>query len=493
MDFSVASFEDRKIADLLVVPFWKDKGGKLQLATDEKKLAQVVSKPLAAGDFKGKEGEVLMVYMEHEPEKRMALLGLGDKEKITTEILRRAYAAITRICLSKKLKNINVIVPALSGLSEENVIRGLGEGLMLANYAFLKHKKETLKENSPVFVQKTVLIGAQKNVLTLTKKLAIICKGVNLARDLTNSNADEITPQYLVEFSQEIGKKLPVKATFFDKKRIEKEKMGLLLAVNRGSHLDPAVIFLEYRGNPKSKDHTVVVGKGITYDTGGLNLKTSGMGMENMRIDMGGAAVALLTLQVAAELKLPINLTAVVPTTENSISATSYKPGDVYTSYTGKTVEIGNTDAEGRLILADVLAYVEKNLKPSRIIDFATLTGGVDIALGNEATGLMSNNDVLGDLLTRAGSETYERVWRLPLFEEYKEGLKSDVGDIKNVATRSASSIMGATFLKSFIGDIPWAHLDIASTAYLSESKRYYPKLATGIGVRLMIEFLEHL
>jgi leucyl aminopeptidase len=320
----------------------------------------------------------------------------------------------------------------------------------------------------------------------------LICENVYFARDLTNTNADEVNPQYLVKVSLDLAKKLPrVKATILDKKKIQKEKMGLLLAVNQGSHLDPAVIVLEYKGSANAKEHTVLIGKGITYDTGGLNIKSGGM--ETMKCDMAGAAVVLAIIRTAAMLELPVHLTAVIPTTENAVSATSYKPGDVYTSMTGKTVEIANTDAEGRLILADAIAYAKKYLKPSRIIDFATLTGGIEIALGSEATGMMSNDDALADLFIRAGSETFERVWRMPLFEEYKDNLKSDVADIKNVGTRSASSCTAGIFLQQFVEKTPWVHFDIACTAYFNEAKRYQPKFGTGIGVRLMIEFLKQL
>lgn len=266
--------------------------------------------------------------------------------------------------------------------------------------------------------------------------------------------------------------------------------MGLLLAVNRGSDSDPAFIIIEYKGNPKSKEKTVLVGKGITYDTGGLNIKVSNM--ETMKGDMGGAAAVMGTIVAAASLDLKVNVTAVIPTTENSISSRSYKPGDIYKSYSGKTVEIGNTDAEGRLILADALAYAVDHLKPTRLIDLATLTGAMIIALGTETIGLFSNNDALADGLIRSGSDTYERVWRLPLHEEYRDQLKSDFADIRNIGGRAAGSITAAIFLQEFVGKTPWAHLDIAGTAYLEDgAKRYHPKYGTGSGVRLLIDFLE--
>jgi leucyl aminopeptidase len=493
MDFSVvANLKNRKSADLLVVPFWKVKNT-IQTAADTTLLKKEISHPLEAGDFKGKEGEVLFVYIQGHPETRLVFLGLGEEGKLTIESLRRCYASLIKACHSKRIKIINILMPKIPGMKEEGILKGVLEGILLSNYQYTKLKKQSIKENPPVLVQKASLIGLDKEALPFIEKCKTICEGVCIARDLVNGNADDTTAKHLSKFAVEMAKALPhVKATIFDKKRIEKENMGLLLAVNRGSTIDPAFIILEYKGSPKSKDHTVLIGKGVTYDTGGLNLKSSGM--DSMKADMGGAAVALATLWVAANLSLPIHLTAVIPVTDNCIAADSYKPGDVYDSLAGVTVEISNTDAEGRLILADALTYAEKNLKPTRMIDFATLTGGVDVALGNETTGMMSNNDVLADLFIRAGSETFERVWRLPLYEEYKDNLRSDVADIKNAGTRSASSITGAIFLQQFFSQtIPWVHFDIASTAFLSEAKRYHPKFGTGVGVRLMIEFLQHL
>jgi leucyl aminopeptidase len=501
VSFTVApKLEKRPIADLLVWPYYAEKKqakAALELGSAFQTLAGA---PLSLRDFAGKEGELLFLYLTGQPEKRLLLLGLGAKEKVTTETLRRAYSALAKACHQRKIRSINLLVPEMAALSREAVWRGMVEGLLLTNYTFDKLKVDTVREQPAVLLQKIGLVGAPKQALELAKKLALICEGVYLVRDLANSNADEVTPRHLMQVTEKMAKSLPrTKVTLLDKARLTKEKMGLLLAVGQGSIHEPALICLEYnpfsKTNAKGKDHTIIVGKGITYDTGGLNLKSSGM--ETMKGDMAGGAVALAVVLIAAQLKLPVHLTAVVAAAENSVSARSYKPGDVYISYSGKTVEISNTDAEGRLVLADALSYAIKKLKPTRLIDVATLTGGVDVALGSEATGLLANNDALADSLIRAGSETFERLWRLPLHEEYKELLKSDVADMKNAAGRSASPITAAMFLKAFVDQaphpIPWAHLDIASTAFLNEAKRYQPKFATGVGVRLLIEFLESL
>lgn len=485
-----ASLDSRKNSDLIVLPFWQKKE-KPEPAASFTKLAGHLKLALDTYDFKAKEGETLVLYVDTKHEKRVALVGLGDPEKLTTERLRRVYAAITRLAMSKKLKSLNVLLPHTSSLSEQELVRGIIEGLCLANYAFVNYKTE--KDKHAALVAKVTLIGGGKQTQGLAKKYATIAEGVYLARDLVNGNADEVTPQHLAKKAQALAKKhAKLKTTIFDKKRLAKQGFGLLLAVNRGSASEPALIITEYRGAPKSKEKTVIVGKGVTYDTGGLNLKPTGS-METMKCDMGGAACVLGVIDTAAKLGLKVNLVGVIPSTENSLSATSYKPGDVYKGYSGKTVEIGNTDAEGRLILADALAYAVEHFQPTRIIDFATLTSAIDIALGAETSGLMSNNDALADAIFRAGNATYERVWRMPVHEEYRDQLKSDIADIKNVGGRSAGAITAAIFLQEFIGKTPWAHLDIASTAYLNDARRYHPKNATGIGVRLMIDFLENL
>ena len=356
---------------------------------------------------------------------------------------------------------------------------------------FLPLKGESIKEDPLCALEKVSLIAVIPKAREPLAETVALLEAVERTRDLVNGNSEEVTPQKLAEVAQEIARNHPkVKTTIFDKRRIEKEKMGLLLAVNQGSARDPVFMITRYQGAPGSKEHTVLVGKGITYDTGGLNLKP-GDSMETMRDDMAGAAVVLNTIAALAAAKIPVNCTAVVASTENCIDAKAYRPGDVFSGYAGKTVEIGNTDAEGRLVLADALAYACKNLEPTRLIDVATLTGGIVIALGEEMAGLWSNNDHLADQLIVSSNQTYERLWRMPLVEEYKRKLKSDIADLRNIAGRPGTSIKAALFLQEFVDSkIPWAHLDIAAVAFLSERSRYIGKQATGFGVRLLYHFL---
>lgn len=491
MEFtSLPKLDKRKLSEMLVLPFFKEKK-RVQPAAECPSLKQFFSAPLETHDFKGKEGEITIVYSKGACEKRIALLGLGERELVTTESLRRAYSSVTKVCLVKKITEVNVLMPMIPSVTSDDIVRGVSEGLLLPNYVFDQLKHESIQENPILLLKRAVLIGVDKHAEALAKKYAKIAIGVYMARDLVNGNAEDVTAQHLAHVAKDLAKKLPrVKTTVFNKKRIEKEKMGLLLAVNRASQKEPAFIIVEYRGKERSKEHIVMIGKGITFDTGGLTLKTHA-GMETMRCDMAGAAAVLGTIHVAASLGLKVNLTAVIPAAENCIGSRSFKPGDVYKSSAGKTVEVTNTDAEGRLVLADAITYVKKKLKPTLIIDFATLTGAIQIALGSEASGMMTNDEALANAFVRAGSTTYERVWRMPLYDEYRELLKSAIADIRSTGGRGGGSIVAAMFLKEFVGKTPWAHFDIAGTAFNDEAKRYLPKNGTGVGVRLMIDYLE--
>lgn len=479
-------------SDLLVLPLMQVKG-KIHFPKALLSLKSIFDLPLKHEDFKGKEGEIHLEYPSKVKAKRVVMLGLGETDHVTVETLRRAFSRLAKEANRLKVKKLALYIPEVPSLSSEEILRGLLEGVLLSNYSFDQLKNEKLKKEPSSLVESICLVTQDKHAEKIASKALIIAEGVYKARDLVNGNADDVNPDYLAKCALRLAKENPkIDTKVLRKKELEAKGLGLLLAVGRGSHHEPLLIIAEYKGDPKSKEKTVLVGKGVTYDTGGLNIKPTGS-METMKCDMGGAAAVLESLEVAARLSLKANISAVIPCTENSVSATSFKPGDVYPSYLGKTVEITNTDAEGRLILADAIAYAVKNLHPTRIIDLATLTGAIEIALGAEASGLFSNNDALADSLIRAGGATFERLWRMPLFTEYRGQLKSEIADLKNHAGRSGGSITAAAFLNEFTGDVPWAHIDIAATAYLSEEKRYNPRFATGVGVRLITEFLETL
>lgn len=489
----VQSFRERNPADLLVLPFWDDKGAVFAAPYDLGELLSWIEPAVQAKDFDGKQGKFITLYPHGLKETRVVLLGLGKEEKCSLETLRRSYSEVIKSFRNKGVANFSFLVPQIEQFQSIEVSSALVEAVGLSSYVFDDLKWDLLKEETKTSLQKVTLIGADSNVMEGCQKALKIVTAVNFSRDLVNGNADHINPQAISEIAKGLSNEYKnIKTTVLGKSEIEKEKMGLLLAVSRGSHLDPAFVILEYTGNPNSSDRSAIIGKGITYDTGGLNLKPTGS-METMKCDMAGAAAVLGTMRALASLNVPVNVVGVIPATENPIGPFAYKPGDVYHSHAGTTVEITNTDAEGRLVLADAISYTLKYLKPNRIIDLATLTGAIVVALGEEATGLFSNDEELTSRLINAGSATSERVWRMPLFPEYKEILKSSIADIKNAGGREAGSATAAIFLERFVKETPWAHLDIAGTAYLNKPKYYHPTHATGVGVRMLVNFFENL
>jgi leucyl aminopeptidase len=490
---SVASVKERKSADVAVVPCWHDKK-KATIACDGKEFQALADFPLKSGDFLGKEGEILLLYHPHGKEKRVLLVGLGAKEACRPDTIRSAYASAVKALRSKHIKEANFLFPETDLLSREILHKVVEEGVLMANYAFDQLiGSEEKRNNHPLLVHVT-FCGLNKEESAQLDRLKTVVDCVHFTRDLVNGNADDVNVELFKKIARDFEKTLPhVHATILDKKALEKEKMGLLLAVGRSAVQPPALIILEYKGDPKSKQKIALVGKGIIFDTGGLTLKIPGTGMEEMKTDMAGAAAVLGTLRAAAELKLKKNLIAVLPVTENAIGPSSYKPGDVYKSHSGKTVEILSTDAEGRLVLADAISYVQEKYDPACVIDLATLTGGIIVALGEEAAGLFCNDEALAKGLEKAAERSHERIWRMPIYPEYKDLLKSTIADIKNSGPRKASGGQGAIFIQQFVHKgMPWAHVDIAGTAYLSEPKNYHPTRATGFGVRLLIDFLEH-
>ncbi|NGX62666.1 MAG: Cytosol aminopeptidase [Candidatus Anoxychlamydiales bacterium] len=480
----------RKIADYLIIPFIEEKKKPKPLCAIGK-FSNIIKGPIQSKDFEGKESQISVVYGAKE--KRVILLGLGKPDKIDEFHISLIYSEVVAFLKKRKAKTVNIIVPEKLNISKEDLLKGIAEALFLTNYGFDKFKHSTKNEVAS-YLKSACLIGVEKKELALVHKGKIIADGVNLTRDLVNNNADDETPQNLAKIAksfEKISKK--VKVIIFDKKKIEQEKMGLLLAVNKGSDKDPAFIIVHYHGDLDSEDHSVIIGKGITYDSGGLSLKPS-TGMDTMKSDMSGGAAILGTMYTIANLNLKVNVTALVPATENSIGSKSYKPGDVYVGLGNKSVEVKNTDAEGRLILADALSYAVEKLKPNRIIDIASLTGACVVALGEDVAGLFSNNEKLAKDLIAASNKTGDHLWRLPLYKDYKKQLKSDIADLKNIGNaREAGAITAALFLEEFVEKVDWAHIDIGGPCFLSKPKGLHPTHATGVGVRLLTYFFENL
>jgi leucyl aminopeptidase len=311
-----------------------------------------------------------------------------------------------------------------------------------------------------------------------------------MARDLVSHPGNVVTTGYLAEIARGLARRHNLVCRVLEIDELEQLGMNALVAVGKGAAEPPRLIVLEYRGAVEKERPIVLIGKGITFDSGGISIKP-GAGMEEMKTDMAGGAAVIGVMEVVATMKLPVNLVVIIPTAENMPDGKAYKPGDVVTSMSGLTIEITNTDAEGRLILCDALHYAQK-YNPVAMIDLATLTGACVVALGHEASGVMGNNQRLLNALKKSGERSSERIWELPVWDCYGESMKSDIADLRNAGSRDGGSITAGWFLKQFVGKIPWAHLDIAGTAWCDKAKPCAPKGATGVGVRLLVEYLQN-
>ena len=439
--------------------------------------------------FKGKLSEISLHTISKVP--TIILCGLGKEEDVTTEAMRNAASSITDICREKSIDTVSLVVPQVILKEDITVTEALAEGLTLSNYSFDKYKSHNEEDKKPL-LKKGIFISSDNNITSKLKEIEILSENTLLCRDLVNECSDRATSVDIASIAKKLSTVEGVSCQVLGKSDIEKHKMGLLLAVNRGSPKPPQLVILKYTGNKNSKSYFALVGKGVTFDSGGYNLKPAGS-METMRSDMAGAASVLYTIKAAAELKLKKNFYGVFPLTDNMVAANAYRPGDIFTAYNGKSVEIGNTDAEGRLILADALSYVEKKLKPKAVADIATLTGSCLVALGESVAAYISEDEELQNLIEKSASKTGESIWRMPYIKEYEKNIKSDFADMKNIAgNRHAGTVIGAIFLKNFIENPKWIHIDIAGTSWYSEKRGYRSKNATGYGVRLFIDMLKN-
>ena len=433
-----------------------------------------------AGRFNAESGETFPVVVK---DRTTVFVGLEKKEELSSTSLRISVRRALLSPYASKAKNVE-IVPHES--NEKSVI-AIIEGVLLGTYKWKKYLKVDLKAADKKDVWITA--GHQKAF----DEAMTICEGVNFIRDLINDNADTVTSVYIEKTLKDVVKgKKNVSLEILNRTQMQDKGLGLHLAVNKGSRNDPKLIVVKYNGGSKKDPYTAVIGKGITFDTGGLNLKPTGY-IETMKTDMSGAAAAIGILKNVLALNVKKNIIFAVALAENAIGSGAYKPGDVLRSYNGKTVEIDNTDAEGRLVLADAISYVVKNYKPKTLIDLATLTGACVVALGYDYSGLMSNDDALAKKLLESADATDDRAWQLPIYPELKDHVKSQVADIKNTGLRGAAGALSAgEFLRQFVNGTKWAHLDIAGTAFVKEGGRFYfGHGATGAGVRLVTDFLK--
>lgn len=476
--------EERPATDLCIVPLYQD-GAHIELVSVD--LKDLVAGFLATEDFSCDAGESVILY-NGVAERRVQLLGLGKKEVVTAETLRLSYYKAVSNLKKKNIKEIVVQLPEIDSSFEYTpYFRAIIEGIYFAQYAFLKYRSEP----PTCRLKKVNFVGRLPTEWeSIFQEVTSVMRYTSLVRDMVNQNADEMTPQSFLSIAQDLVKSNPeVSLRTLEKSELEQEEMRLFLAVAKGSPQEPYLLHLRYNPCPEVHDRTLCIGKAITFDTGGLHLKPIGS-METMRCDMAGGAVALALVFLLAQLRVEVNVDILIPVCENAIGSKSFKPGDIIKSKKGLFVEISSTDAEGRLCLADAITYGIEKLSPKRLIDIATLTGAVEIALGSEISGVLSNSDALFERLEHASHSTHELIARLPLYEGYKELLRSDMADLKNSGGRSGGAILAALFLREFVGNVPWLHLDIAASAFFKEAKRYYGKGATGIGLRLLLNFL---
>ena len=452
---------------------------------------------ISDGDFSGKQGQTALLYSKDSiGASRLLLVGLGERASFSAEKLRRTAASVARRARALGADDVAFALPVVNGAGVEGSARSAAEGAALGLYRFERYKSGR-REQAP---ETDRTEGGRPGSLDLlvespddeaaasagAKTGAKLADAAILARDLANEPSNTATPEYLAETARAVAERHGMGITVLDRARIEDEGLVGLATVGRSARNEPRFIVLEHRKGGDARP-VVLIGKAVTFDSGGISIKPTA-GMEDMKFDMSGGAATLGAMDAVGALDLPLNVVALVPATENLPGGDAFKPGDVLTMGSGKTVEIVTTDAEGRLILADALTYA-RSYEPAAVIDCATLTGACHVALGDHASGLMGNDEELMEEVRAAGESTGERAWPLPLFDEYTDQIKGDTADIKNSGGRYGGALTAGAFLKEFV-DYPWAHLDIAGTAYGKKGNAYTPKGATGAPARLLVEFL---
>ncbi|MFH1639024.1 MAG: leucyl aminopeptidase [Chloroflexota bacterium] len=463
------------------------------LAKVDEVLGGAITGMLKQGEIKGKLHEITLIHsLNRLPAERVVILGLGNVSDLTLDKVRGAFGGACRYLRQKWVDNIATIIPGAgtAGITADGAAQAITEGALLGTYSFRRHMTREAEYSE---IKELTLVAAKQDDLPAVtagyRKGKILAAATNLARDMVNEPSNYQTPADMAEKAVEIAGSRGLKITVMEREKMQELGMGGILGVAQGSSQPPKFIILEYHGRDSSDVDLALVGKGITFDSGGISIKPS-QKMGEMKGDMAGGAAVMAAISAIADLKLRINVTALIPATENLPGGTAFKPGDILTAMNGKTMEIITTDAEGRLILADALSYAG-NLKPRAIVDLATLTGAMVVALGDNITGAFTNNQDLLDTVMKAGTDVGETIWQMPMFDAYKELIKSDVADIKNSGGRAAGSITAAQFLEEFVGNTPWVHLDIAGTFMTDKEKDYQVKGATGVPVRTMVRVAE--
>ncbi len=454
-------------------------------------LDGAISKLIAQGDIRGKSGEVTIVHTFGKiSAPRVIVAGLGKQKDFDVDAVRNVAANLTRAVRKPGIKNVVTLAhgAGIGGLDPDACAQAVAEGALMGNYRFLKHK--AADDDRSELDSITIIENDSAKVTAMTaaaERGVIVGEATNLTRDLANEPSNHLTPTDLAARAAAVAAETGMECEILERSEMEKKGMGSLLSVAKGSAQPPKLVRLGYKGRGGDGWDLALVGKGITFDTGGISIKPAA-NMEAMKADMTGAASVIAAIGAIARLKPKVNVVAIAPCTENMPGGNATKPGDVVTAMSGRTIEVINTDAEGRLVLADALCWA-KELGATHIIDVATLTGAVTTALGDVCYGLMTNNDEFCKKLEAAATAAGEKTWRLPMFKEYDELIKSDVADCRNVGAgnRGAGTIVGAKFLEPFVGDTPWIHLDIAGVDNMSADKGWVSKGASGYSVRAMI------
>lgn len=443
-------------------------------------------------DLDGKVGKLRIIPIPEGNAKRILIAGLGKKEEITRDTIRFVSGKIAQKARELKVEEFSIIAPPSFLSDQVTSVSQIVEGSKMSLYKFDKFKTE--KGNSSPDL--TIIVPKSNKITQAIKTSEIIAEGTVFTKSIANLPPNECTPTTLANFAKMISKKNKMKCNIISKTELKTKGFGGITAVGQGSKNEPKLIILEHNNGPKNEKPIVLVGKAVTFDTGGISLKP-GDKMDEMKFDKCGGCTVMGIMKTISELKLPINVVGIIPSVENMPGGESYRPGDIIKLYSGKTAEILNTDAEGRLILADAISFGEKKYAPKAIIDFATLTGACIIALGTNVAGVVSNDENLTQQITESSKRTSEDIWQLPLTDDFMDMIKSDVADMRNIGIgRVAGTITAAAFLRNAIEKTPWLHLDIAGVAWTqvaTKDKPYNPKGATGFGVRLITDYLQNL
>ena len=489
---SIKSYNNE--AETKFITYFEDTQLDNELAIDNESLAKIKFM-LDSEDFKGKNGELQNINLfRNQCPKNIILIGMGKKEEFSLDKLRKNIAKATKEAAKLKSKSIDFnLVNLLSLMNLDEIVRTISEAVVMADYKFDKYKSE----QKPSALEEFNIIYAEESQLEHINKG--ITEGITLgqanllARTLVNEPANMLGPIELAAEAKKAGEESGFEVEIFDEVAIKDLNMKAFLEVAKASENPPRLIVMRYKGNPEKKEEVLgLVGKGLTYDSGGLSIKPT-TGMVTMKSDMGGAAAVIGAMTAIAKLEAKTNVVAVVAACENMIAGNSYRPGDIIGSMGGKTIEVLNTDAEGRLTLVDAVNYVIEKEQATKVVDIATLTGAVLSALGSTATGVVTNNDFFYNRLEQASKICDEKVWRLPAFEEYKELIKSDVADLKNLGGPKAGTITAGLFIGEFVQEKPWLHLDIAGTSWTEKDSDYESKGGTGAGARLLYHLVKQL